>query len=83
MIGFFLVTLTGIVFQPFVVRKFGERSPLFLDFYYLIYPFSLGYLFFAVLEGYSWALQKTVVTNALKRNSDKNNNNSIYFIILF
>lgn len=65
-IGFILVTLTGIVFEPYVVRKFGERSPLFLDFYYLIYPFSLGYLFFAVLEGYSWALQKTVVTNALK-----------------
>ncbi len=54
------------MFEPYVVRKFSERSPLFLDFYYLIYPFSLGYLFFAVLEGYSWALQKTVVTNALK-----------------
>ena len=40
--------------------------PLFLEFYYLVYPFSLGYLFFAVFEGYSWALQKTVVTNALK-----------------
>ncbi len=65
-IGFVLITFTGIVFQPYVVRKFSERSPLFLDFYYLVYPFSLGYLFFAVLEGYSWALQKTVVTNALK-----------------
>lgn len=65
-IGFIIITLTGIAFQPLVVRKFGERSPLFLDFYYLIYPFSFGYLFFAVLEGYSWALQKTVVTNALK-----------------
>ena len=66
LVGFVIITLTGIVFQPFVVRKFAERSPLFLDFYYLIYPFSLGYLFFAILEGYSWALQKTVVTNALK-----------------
>lgn len=65
-IGFVLITLTGIVFEPFVIRKFGARSPLFLQFYYFIYPFSLGYLFFAVLEGYSWALQKTVVTNALK-----------------
>jgi O-antigen/teichoic acid export membrane protein len=64
--GFILVTLLGIAFEPFVVRKFGERSTLFLDFYYLIFPFSLGYLFFAILEGYSWALQRTVVTNALK-----------------
>src|SRR6516164_3522965 len=65
-IGFVLITFTGIVFQPYVVRKFSERSPLFIDFYFLVYPFSLGYLFFAVLEGYSWALQRTVVTNALK-----------------
>src|SRR5881398_3565260 len=40
-IGFLLITLAGIVFQPYVVRKFSERSPLFLDFYYLVYPFSL------------------------------------------
>ncbi|HEX5152129.1 MAG TPA: polysaccharide biosynthesis C-terminal domain-containing protein [Parafilimonas sp.] len=64
--GFVLITLAGIAFEPYVVRKFGERSSLFLDFYYLVFPFSLGYLFFAVLEGYSWALQKTVVSNALK-----------------
>jgi len=65
-IGFILITLLGIAFEPYVVRKFSERSKLFVDFYYLIFPFSLGYLFFAVLEGYSWALQKTVFTNALK-----------------
>lgn len=65
-IGFLLVTLLGIAFEPLVVRKFSERSKLFIDFYYLIFPFSLGYLFFTVLEGYTWALQKTVFTNALK-----------------
>jgi O-antigen/teichoic acid export membrane protein len=65
-IGFILVIIIGIEFEPFVVRKFGAHSTLFLDFYYLVFPFSLGYLFFAILEGYSWALQRTVVTNALK-----------------
>ncbi|HEY2727830.1 MAG TPA: polysaccharide biosynthesis C-terminal domain-containing protein, partial [Parafilimonas sp.] len=65
-IGFILITLIGIAFEPYVVRKFSERSALFLDFYYLIFPFSLGYLFFSVLEGYSWAIQKSVVSNALK-----------------
>ncbi len=65
-IGFLLVTLGGIIFQPLVVQKFGEKSTLFLPFYYYLFPFSLGYLFFAVLEGYAWALQKTVMSNALK-----------------
>lgn len=66
LIGFLLVTLGGIVFEPLVVQKFGEKSKLFLPFYYYLFPFSLGYLFFAVLEGFAWALQKTVMSNALK-----------------
>jgi O-antigen/teichoic acid export membrane protein len=66
LIGFILITVAGFVFEPIVVRKFGERSSLFLDFYHLVFPFSLGYLLFSVLEGYSWALQRTVLTNALK-----------------
>ena len=64
--GFLLVTLVGIVFQPLVVQKFGEKSKLFLPFYYYLFPFSLGYLFFSMFEGYAWALQKTVMSNALK-----------------
>lgn len=65
-IGFILVTIAGYVFEPFVVRKFAERSSLFLEFYHLVFPFSLGYLLFSILESYSWALQRTVLTNALK-----------------
>jgi O-antigen/teichoic acid export membrane protein len=65
-IGFILITLIGIEFEPFVVQKFGAHSKLFLNFYYLVFPFSLGYLFFAILEGYSWALQRTVFSNALR-----------------
>lgn len=66
MIGFLLVSIVSIVFQPLVVRKFGEHSALFLPFYYLLFPFSLGYLLFAVLESFSWSLQKSVVSNGLK-----------------
>ena len=65
-VGFILITIAGIALQPYVIQKFGEHSALFLEFYYLVFPFSLGYLMFAILEGYSWALQTTVVTNALK-----------------
>lgn len=65
-IGFVLVAIASIVFQPFVVRKFGEHSALFLQFYYLLFPFSLGYLLFAVFESFSWSLQKSVVSNSLK-----------------
>ena len=64
--GFILVSLAGIAFEPYVIQKFGEHSSLFLQFYHLVFPFSLGYLLFSVLESYSWALQTTVISNGLK-----------------
>lgn len=66
LIGFLLVALIGIASGSYVVRKFSERSKLFVEFYYLLLPFSFGYLMFSVFESFSWALQKTVITNALK-----------------
>ena len=65
-IGFIVVTLAGIVFEPLVVRKFSERSKLFVDYYHWVFPFAFGLLFFSILEGYAWVLHKTVLSNFLK-----------------
>lgn len=65
-IGFIILICLGFLFEPLVIRKFSERSQLFVDYYYWVFPFAFGMLFFATLEGYCWALQKTVITNALK-----------------
>ncbi len=65
-IGFIALILLSLVFEPLVVRKFSERSQLFVDYYYWVFPFAFGMLFFSVLEGFCWALQKTVLTNSLK-----------------
>lgn len=66
LIGFALVTLGGIVFQPFVVRKFSANSPLFLAYYYWIFPFGLGILLFGVLEAFSLTLKNAVAPTFLK-----------------
>jgi len=65
-IGFVIVLVMGIVFQPLVIKKFIRGSKLFLDYYYWVFPFALGMLFFSVLEGFSWAIQQTVLSNFLK-----------------
>jgi O-antigen/teichoic acid export membrane protein len=65
-IGFIALVCLSFLFEPLVVRKFSEKSQLFVDYYYWVFPFAFGMLFFSVLEGFSWALQKTVLTNALK-----------------
>jgi len=65
-IGFVIVGIGAYYFEPIVLRKFGARSKLFVDFYLYVIPYSFGLLLFSLLEGYAWALQKTVLPNFLK-----------------
>ncbi len=65
-IGFILLTIACYVFEPLVIRKFSARSALFVDYYFWVLPYAFGMLFFSLLEGYAWALQKTVLSNFLR-----------------
>lgn len=80
-VGFLLLMLVGYVFEPVIVRKFSERSLLFVQYYYWVFPFAVGLLFFTVLEGYSWALKKTVLSNFLKETAFRII--TLAFILLF
>ncbi|CAN5808843.1 hypothetical protein BH10BAC2_BH10BAC2_19610 [soil metagenome] len=64
--GFVLVAICAYYFEPLVLQKFGKRSKLLVDYYLYVIPYFLGFLFFSLLEGYSWALQKTVLPHFLK-----------------
>jgi O-antigen/teichoic acid export membrane protein len=64
--GFILVTIGAIVFEPLVVQKFSKNASLFVAYYFWVIPFSFGLLFFSILESYSWVLQKTVISNFLR-----------------
>jgi len=64
--GFVVVSICAYYFEPLVVQKFGKRSKLLVDFYLYVIPYFFGFLFFALLEGYAWALQKTVLPHFLK-----------------
>lgn len=65
-IGFIIVLASGLIFQPYFVKKFIERSPLIVQYYYWMFPFAMGMLFFSVIEGFCWALQLSVISNFLK-----------------
>ncbi len=52
--------------KPVIIRKFGARSPLFVDYFDLLYPLTITLAFFSLLEAYAWSLKKTVLSNALK-----------------
>lgn len=65
-IGFILVAWGGWYFQPLFIRKFSEKSQLVVDYYFWLFPFAMGMLFFSVIESFCWALNKSVVSNFLK-----------------
>jgi O-antigen/teichoic acid export membrane protein len=52
--------------KPFIIRKFGDRSPLFVEYFNLLYPFTVSIVFFTILEAHAWSQRRTVLSNALK-----------------
>ncbi len=64
--GFILVTLGGIVFKDFVVRKFSSNSPLFIEYYRWTFPFGFGLLLFTLFEAFGWNIRKPVFTTFLR-----------------
>lgn len=53
-------------FEPVIIRKFGYRSPLLVDFIDWIFPMTVGLVIFSLLEAYAWVISKNVVSNFLK-----------------
>lgn len=64
--GFLLVLWGGWYFQPLFIRKFSENSQLVVDYYFWLFPFAMGMLFFSVIESFCWAVHKSVLSNFLK-----------------
>lgn len=64
--AFVIVTALGLLFKNILVDKIFDNSPQLLRYYYLLFPFGLGYLLFMVLEAWAWQQRQPVVSNFLK-----------------
>ncbi|RFS18729.1 lipopolysaccharide biosynthesis protein [Chitinophaga silvatica] len=65
-IGFFLFVLGTIFFKDLIIRKFATNSPLFISYFFLLYPNVLLFALFGVFESYSGSRHLTVFPNFLK-----------------
>lgn len=65
-IGFLIVLISGYTLQPYFVEQYLKKSSLIVHYYYWMFPFAIGLLFFSIIEGFCWALQLSVVSNFLK-----------------
>ncbi len=64
--GFILLCLAAFYFQPLVIRKFNGKSPLLVQYYYWILPFTFFYIIFILLDAHSAINKKTVLPNFLR-----------------
>ncbi len=65
-IGFLLVTVGTFVFHDLVVRKYGKNSPLFVHYFYLLYPFTFFMMLFTLFEHFSNNHYKSIFPIFLK-----------------
>lgn len=61
--GFVIMCTIGYFARDLIVKKFSERSPLFVEYSYLVYPYCFFMLVFIWLESFGWVYQKSVYSN--------------------
>ena len=52
--------------QPWVLRKFGHKSPLLVEHFDLVLPLTVSLVIFSLLEAAAWYVKKSVAANFLK-----------------
>ena len=65
-LGFMLVLAAGILFKDLVIRKFGEHSPEFVQYYFWVFPFGFAITIYSLLEVFAFNIRKSIITNFLR-----------------
>ena len=65
-VGFVRVVFAGILFKDLVIRKFGEHSPEFVQYYFWVFPFGFSITIYSLLEAFTYNIRKSIVTNFLR-----------------
>ncbi len=64
--GLIVMLFLGWLAKDIVIRKFSEKSPLFVGYSYLVYPYCFFMLSFMWLESFSISFKKSNLSNALR-----------------
>ena len=64
--GILLIICLGWLFEGYFIKLYTAKSSLVVTHYSWMMPFAIGMLVFSILEGFNWAVGKSVVSNFLK-----------------
>lgn len=65
-IGFILCCLGSWIMKDLVIQKYGAKSIYVVEYYYMLMPFSIFYLFFVIFENFSYNQYKSIYPIFLK-----------------
>jgi len=66
MLGCICLVTGCIVFKDLIVHTFGEKSPLFVEHFYLVIPLTVSMVLMSQFEGFAFMLKRTTVANLVK-----------------
>lgn len=82
-VGCLLFSIITPFFKGVIVNKYGARSPLFVEYFELIYPLTITMAFFYLLEAYSWASKKAVLPAILRELGVRVITTILIFLVMF
>lgn len=62
LIGILFCTALALVFKGSISNLYLERSPVFVEYYYLILPLGIGYVLYLMLDSYLKGFYKNIVS---------------------
>ncbi len=65
-LGFILIVVLSLLFKGQLFEAYSKKSPLFIDYFYLIYPAGFSIMIFYVFEAYAQNLIKGVLPSILR-----------------
>jgi O-antigen/teichoic acid export membrane protein len=66
LLGFIMIIGLGILLKGPLVDTTYKNSPEFLEYYYWIFPFGLGFTYFMIMESFAWQERKAIFSTFLK-----------------
>ena len=66
LVGFIIFTILFFVFKDFIISKFSDESPLFVDYMYLVIPMAFFMMYMTVFETNANVLMRIVVPKMVR-----------------
>ncbi len=66
LVGFIIFTILFFVFKDFIISKFSDESPLFVDYMYLVIPMAFFMMYMTVFETNANVLMRIVIPKLVR-----------------